>query len=47
MDHLIQGLLIFASVFFAFWLNDYRIQVGERRATQAAMEAVINEVETS
>jgi hypothetical protein len=47
VDHLIQGVLIFASVFLAFWLNDYRIQVGERRATQAAMEAVINEVETN
>jgi hypothetical protein len=47
VDHLVQGVLIFASVFLAFWLNDYRIQVGERRATQAALEAVINEVETN
>jgi len=47
VDHLIQGVLIFASVFLAFWLNDYRIQVGEQRATQAAMEAVINEVEAN
>jgi hypothetical protein len=43
-DHLIQGVLIFASVFLAFWLNDYRLQVGERRATAAAMEAVVAEV---
>jgi hypothetical protein len=43
VDHSIQGVLIFASVFLAFWLNDYRVQVGERRATQAALEAVINE----
>jgi hypothetical protein len=47
VDHAIQGVLIFASVFLAFWLNDYRIQVGERRATQAALEAVVNEVETN
>lgn len=44
VDHSIQGVLIFASVFLAFWLNDYRVQVGERRATQAAIEAVITEV---
>jgi hypothetical protein len=47
VDHLIQGILIFASVFLAFWLNDYRIQVGERRATRTAMDAVINEVATN
>lgn len=47
VDHSIQGVLIFASVFLAFWLNDYRVQVGERRATEAALEAVINEVETN
>ncbi len=47
IDHSIQGVLIFASVFLAFWLNDYRVQVGERRATQAALEAVINEVNTN
>jgi|GEM_PF-1848275 len=47
VDHMIQGALIFASVFLAFWLNDYRIQVGERRATQEAVEAVIVEVGTN
>jgi hypothetical protein len=47
VDHVIQGVLIFASVFLAFWLNDYRVQVGERRATQAAIEAVINEVDSN
>lgn len=44
LDHGIQGVLIFASVFLAFWLNDYRVQVGERQATRAAMTAVVNEV---
>lgn len=43
-DHLIQGVLIFASVFLAFWLNDYRISVSERQATERALEAVVNEV---
>jgi hypothetical protein len=47
VDHLVQGVLIFASVFLAFWLNDYRVQVGERRATEAALDAVINEVRTN
>jgi hypothetical protein len=44
VDHSIQGVLIFASVFLAFWLHDYRMQIGERRATQEAIEAVVNEV---
>jgi hypothetical protein len=44
VDHSIQALLIFASVFLAFWLNDYRIQVGEQRATEAVVEAVVSEV---
>ncbi|TVR67349.1 MAG: hypothetical protein EA422_00495 [Gemmatimonadales bacterium] len=44
MDHLIQAVLIFASVFLAFWLNDYRIAVSERQATERAVEAVISEV---
>jgi hypothetical protein len=47
IDHVTQGVLIFASVFLAFWLNDYRVQVGERRATQTAIEAVINEVDAN
>jgi len=46
-DHIIQGVMIFASVFLAFWLNDYRLAVGERRATQAAVEAVAREVATN
>ncbi len=47
VDHSIQGLLIFASVFLAFWLNDYRVEVAERRATEDALAAAINEVETN
>jgi hypothetical protein len=47
VDHGIQAVLIFASVFLAFWLNDYRLQVGERRATNAALEAVVNEVSSN
>jgi hypothetical protein len=47
IDHSIQAALIFASVFLAFWLNDYRHQVVERQNTEAAREAVINEVRTN
>lgn len=43
-DHLIQPVLIVASVFLAFWLNDYRVEVSERRATEAAVEAVAGEI---
>jgi hypothetical protein len=47
LDHTIQGLLIFASVFLAFWLNDYRLQVQEERATATALRAVVEEVEAN
>lgn len=43
-DHLIQGFLIFASVFVAFWLNDYRNQQVEKKVSRAALEAVVNEI---
>lgn len=46
-DHLVQAILIFASVFFAFWLNDYRQDLSEKRATQAAIQAVANEIKTN
>jgi len=47
VDHSVQGVLIFASVFLAFWLNDYRGAVAERQATDDALVAIINEVETN
>lgn len=45
LDHLIQAVLIFASVFLAFWLNDYRLKKIEKRTTRTAIEAVVNEIE--
>ena len=47
LDHLINAFLIFASVFLAFWLNDFRqkqIQAGD---SESAMEVIINEVENN
>ncbi len=44
LDHSIQGLLIFASVLVAFWLNDYRQKQEEKRTSRAAVESVINEI---
>jgi len=44
LDHSIQGILIFASVLVAFWLNDYRQKQEEKRASRAAVESVINEI---
>jgi len=43
-DHLIQALLIFMSVFLAFWLSDYRQKQIEKQQVNTAIEAVINEV---
>ena len=44
LDHSIQGLLMFASVLVAFWLNDFRQKQEEKWASRAAVESVINEI---
>ena len=44
LDHTIQGILIFASVLVAFWLNDFRQKQEEKRTSRAAVESVINEI---
>lgn len=46
-DHLIQAFLIFASVFLAFWLSDYRQNQVDKKLTKNAIEAVINEIENN
>jgi hypothetical protein len=46
-DHLIQAILIFASVFIAFWLSDYRIRKSEEKQVNAAIESVITEVSSN
>lgn len=43
-DHVIHGVMIFASVLLAFWLNDFRLNQEEKKRTKAAIEAVINEI---
>ncbi len=43
-DHLIQAVLIFTSVFLAFWLNELRVLNAEKQRTHEAIESVINEV---
>jgi hypothetical protein len=43
-DHLIQAVLIFASVFLAFWLSDYRQNQSEKQQVKNAIDAVVNEV---
>jgi len=43
-DHMIQGVLIFTSVLLAFLLNDFRNQHIERRVSNLALEAVVNEL---
>ena len=44
LDHSIQGILIFASVFVAFWLSDFRQKQEEKSTSRAAVESVINEI---
>jgi hypothetical protein len=45
--HLIQAILIFASVFMAFWLNEYRLKQIQKNETARALEAVVDEVESN
>ncbi len=44
LDYSIQGVLIFASVLLAFWLNDFRLKQEEKKASMAAVESVVNEI---
>jgi len=46
-DHLIQAVLIFASVFFAFWLNEYRIEKNENQYSKQAQETVLKELKNN
>ena len=42
-DHLIQAVLIFFSVLFAFWLNDYRSGTTENKRAESILEYVQTE----
>ncbi len=46
-DHLIQAVLIFASVFFAFWLNEYRIERNKNQYSKQAQETVLKEMQNN
>lgn len=46
-DHLIQALLIFLSVFVAFWLNDYRHAQIEEEKSKLALEFVRTEMQNN
>ncbi|KAA3604703.1 MAG: hypothetical protein DWQ06_04510 [Calditrichaeota bacterium] len=47
VDHLIQAILIFASVFLAFWMNEYRISKSEEQETNEALESILSETENN
>ena len=46
-DHLIQALLIFASVFMAFWLNEYRIEKNELKNSIEAQKSIVKELKVN
>lgn len=46
-DHLIQALLIFASVFFAFWLNEARLDSRKDQERVELLEAVVGELQAN
>jgi hypothetical protein len=47
LDHLIQAILIFGSVFLAFLLNERRINQHQTKETQKALKAIVSEIKTN
>ena len=45
IDHLIQAVLIFISVFLAFWLSNYQVKKEEISITQKAKQTIVAELE--
>ena len=43
-DHLIQGFVVFASVFLAFWLTEIRDNAKSRREVKTALESLAMEM---
>ena len=44
IDHLIEAILIFASVFFAFWLTDYRESRNEAETLKISLQHIAAEM---
>jgi hypothetical protein len=44
-DHLIEAILIFASVFFAFWLTEYRESRNESSTLEISLQHIASEME--
>jgi len=44
IDHLIQGVVVFASVFLAFWLTDIRTNKDVRHSVNQALENIASEM---
>ena len=47
IDHLINAILIFASVFMAFWMNEIREKKTQIEYTDKAKEAVLSELKSN
>ena len=43
VDHIINAIFIFASVFLAFWMNEIRIEKKEIEITEDAKKAILTE----
>lgn len=44
-DHLIQGFLIFLSVFFAFWLTEYRETQKDAKTLEVSIKYIASEIQ--
>ena len=47
IDHLINAILIFASVFIAFWMNEIREKKSQNEYTNNAKEAILSELKNN
>jgi hypothetical protein len=47
LDHLINGVIVFSSVFLAFWLSDYRQEQLQRQVSDQVLLSVKEEIRTN
>jgi len=44
LDHIIQGLIVFASVFLAFWLTEVRESINTKKEVETALKSIALEL---
>lgn len=44
LDHIIQGIIVFTSVFFAFWLTEVRENINTKKEVETALRSIALEL---